>query len=198
MQAFFIFFSYVIGSLPTGVVVSRVAGGRDPRLSGSGNIGTTNVLRTLGKKAAAATLLGDLAKGVIPVILATLIFPEDSALPFLAAGAAVIGHDFSFLLRFRGGKGVATTLGTLLVLAPLVAFLCLATWIAAVLLTRYSSAGALCASAACPVYSLILSGSGRLTLFCTAASILLWILHWQNIIRILDGTENRMQKPAGK
>jgi len=198
MEWFFILLCYLLGSLPTGVIVARIAGGQDPRLSGSGNIGTTNVLRTLGKGAAAATLLGDLGKGLVPVIIARLMFPEDSAIPFLAAGAAIIGHDFSFLLGFRGGKGVATTFGALLVLSPLVALLSLATWIAAVLLTRYSSAGALCAAAGCPIFSLVFSGTGKLTLFCVAVAILLWILHRQNILRIIDGTENRIQKSAGR
>lgn len=196
MEWVFIIASYLLGCLPTGVLVARVMGGPDPRLAGSGNIGTTNVLRTLGKKAAVITLLGDLAKGLIPALAARALFPDVSLVPYFAAGAAILGHDFSFLLGFKGGKGVATTFGTLLALSLPIALLSLATWLAVVFLTRYSSAGALSAAAACPLFSLFLGGPARMTLFCAAAAVLLWIQHRKNLIRIMDGTENRIQKPG--
>lgn len=198
MKWIFLLLCYLLGSIPSGVIVARFMGGRDPRLSGSGNIGTTNVLRTLGKKAALATLLGDLGKGLLPVLLARLFLPADSAFIFLAAGAAILGHDFSFLLHFRGGKGVATSLGALIGLSLSVALLCLAVWILAVLVTRYSSAGALSAAAACPLISLAVSGPGKLSVFCAAAGALLWITHGENIRRLIDGTENRIHKPGAR
>ena len=186
-----ILFSYLLGSLPSGLVVAKLLGKNDPRLSGSGNIGTTNVLRTLGKKAAAATLLGDVAKGVIPVLAARCLMPEGAAVLYFAAAAAILGHDFSFLLHFKGGKGVATTVGALAALSPAVATLCLVTWVVVVGITRYSSAGALSAAAACPLFALVIIGPGRFTLFCAAVAALLWFLHRENIKRLLDGTENR-------
>jgi len=185
-------FSYLLGSLPSGVVVAKLMGKSDPRAAGSGNIGATNVLRTLGKKAAAATLLGDVAKGIIPVLIARWLMPEDSSAVYLAAGAAILGHDFSFLLHFKGGKGVATTVGALSALSPAVALLCLATWISVVAVTRYSSAGALSAAATCPLFALVITGKGNFTLFCVAAATLLWILHWKNIKQMANGTENRI------
>ena len=187
-----VFFSYILGSLPSGIIVAKLMGKSDPRLSGSGNIGTTNVLRTLGKKAAAATLLGDLLKGIIPVLLARWLMPEGSPFIYFAAAAAILGHDFSFLLHFKGGKGVATTVGALAALSPAVAALCLVTWLLVVGITRYSSAGALSAAAACPLFALVITGPGSFTLFCTAVAALLWFLHRENIKRLLDGKENRL------
>ena len=128
MELFLIFFAYLFGSIPSGVVVARLMGGKDPRSTGSGNIGATNILRTLGKRAAAATLLADAAKGAIPVVIARWLLPEASSVVYFVAGASILGHDFSFLLRFKGGKGVATTIGTIAVLSPTVALLLLATW----------------------------------------------------------------------
>jgi glycerol-3-phosphate acyltransferase PlsY len=167
-------------------------GGADPRSGGSGNIGATNVLRTLGKKAAVATLVGDLLKGVIAVLIARLLLPEGSGWLYPVAFAAICGHDFSFLLNFKGGKGVATTFGTLLALHPLVALLCLLTWIAVVAVTRYSSAGALSAASLSPVYAVVVAKSGAMAVFCLFAAALLSWLHRENIKRLAAGTESRV------
>jgi glycerol-3-phosphate acyltransferase PlsY len=192
MKWLLVIFAYLLGSIPSGIIVARIMGGIDPRSSGSGNIGATNILRTLGKKAAAATLVGDLVKGVIPVLIARLLLPLDSTGVYFVAGAAILGHDFSFLLRFKGGKGVATTFGTLTALSPVVALLCLATWLSVVGVTRYSSAGCLSASVLSPLFALFTTGDGKLALFCTAAAMLLWILHRENIKRLVRGTENQI------
>ncbi len=192
MEWLYIFFAYLLGSVPSGVVVARLMGRDDPRSSGSGNIGTTNVLRTLGRKAAAATLLGDAAKGILPVLVARWLMPENSSFIYLAAGAAIVGHDFSFLLHFRGGKCVATTIGALAALNLTVALLCLATWLSVVVVTRYSSAGALSAAATCPLFALVVTRSGKFTVFCSAVAALLWFLHRENIKRLIDGKENRI------
>ena len=192
MSWLLVIFAYFLGSVPTGVLVARLMGGADPRSGGSGNIGATNVLRTLGKKAAVATLAGDFLKGVIPVVIGLAVLPEDSAFIYLIAAAAILGHDFSFLLAFKGGKGVATTIGTITALNPLIALLLLATWLAAVAVTRLSSVGALTAATVSPVFALFVAGDGRLALFCVAAAALLIFLHRENIKRIMDGTEGRV------
>lgn len=194
MEWLLVIFSYLLGSVPSGVVVARLMGGIDPRLGGSGNIGATNVLRTLGKKAAVLTLTGDFLKGVIPVGIGLAFLPENSSFLYFAAGAAILGHDFSFLLGFKGGKGVATTIGTITVLSPLAAFLLLTTWIAVVVVTRYSSAGALTAAVMAPVFALLVVGDGRLALFCIFAAGLLTFQHRENVKRLIAGTESRIGK----
>jgi glycerol-3-phosphate acyltransferase PlsY len=197
MEWLLVITAYFLGSVPSGVVVARLMGGADPRSGGSGNIGATNVLRMLGKKAAAATLTGDFLKGVIPVVIAMALLPQGSPFLYLTAAAAILGHDFSFLLAFRGGKGVATTIGTVTVLSPLVALLLLATWLSVVAVTRYSSAGALSAAAMSPVFALFVVGDGRLALFCLAAGGLLVFKHRENIKRIIEGSESRIGEKKG-
>ncbi len=187
-----IILSYLTGSIPSGVIVARIMGGIDPRTEGSGNIGATNVLRTLGTRAAVATLAGDILKGILPVLLAKILLPAGSATLFLVAGAAIIGHDFSIFLRFSGGKGVATTLGSLLALSPSVAGLCMAVWICTVIFTRYSSAGALVSALASPVFALALTGDFILTIFCAIAGALLIFKHRDNIDRLIKGDEKRV------
>lgn len=192
MKIFLVILAYVTGSIPSGVLVARAMGGVDPRSGGSGNIGATNVLRTLGTKAAVFTLVGDALKGLLPVLLAKALLPTASPTVYLVAFAAILGHDFSMFLGFRGGKGVATTVGTLVALSPYLAGLCLITWLAVVGVTRYSSAGALVTAAVSPVYVLVLSGGSGLVLFCAAAALLLAVLHRENIKRLANGTEKRV------
>jgi len=164
MNWILVILAYLLGSIPSGVVVARIMGGADPRSGGSGNIGATNVLRTLGKKAAIATLAGDALKGVIPVLIARAILPDGSAVVYFVAMAAILGHDFSFLLSFKGGKGVATTFGALVALSPTVAVLCIATWLSVVVVTRYSSAGALSAASVSPLFALFVAKASHLQL----------------------------------
>lgn len=192
MNIVLIILAYFIGSIPSGVIVARALGGADPRSGGSGNIGATNVLRTLGKKAAVLTLLGDVLKGLLPVLLAKALLPGTSPVIYLVAFAAILGHDFSMFLGFRGGKGVATTVGTLVALSPPLAGLCLLTWVAVVGVTRYSSAGALVTAAISPVYVLVLRESKGLALFCVAVALLLIVLHRENIKRLANGSEKRI------
>ena len=189
-----IIFAYLLGSIPSGIVIARLIGAEDPRKSGSGNIGATNVLRTLGKKAAAATLTADVIKGVFPVLIARWLLPAGSPAIYFVAAAAILGHDFSFLLRFKGGKGVATTLGTILVLSPTVALLLLGTWLSVITVTRYSSAGALSAAALSPLLAIVIEGNIQFTLFCVAVAVLLFYLHRENIKRLMSGTESRIGK----
>lgn len=192
MKIFLFILAYLLGSIPSGIVVARLSGGVDPRSEGSGNIGATNVLRTLGPKAAAWTLGGDVLKGVVPVVAARILLPQGSAWIYLVAGAAILGHDFSFLLRFRGGKGVATTIGTLLALDPILTAMCVITWIAVVGITRFSSAGALVSASLSPFYAFLIHRTVPMILFCLAGGALLFALHRENIMRLAKGTEKRI------
>lgn len=179
---------YLLGSIPFGLVLTRLAGLGDIRKIGSGNIGATNVLRTGNKPLALAVLLLDSGKGAIAVLLAAHINDEAA----LAAGlGAVLGHLFPVWLGFKGGKGVATTLGTLLALAWPVGLIACAVWLAVALIFRISSAAALTAIAATPVAALILKTP---TLAVTALLIaaLVWYKHAANISRLLKGTEPRI------
>ena len=181
-------FGYLCGSIPFGVLVTRLAGAPDLRSVGSGNIGATNVLRTGRKALAAATLAGDILKGTVAVAAIGFVFGRDAAL--YAALGAFLGHLFPVWLGFKGGKGVATYIGLLLGLAlwlALIAF-CLI-WIAIAAASRYSSLAALVASAATPV---VLWWNGNLPeakLFLLLSG-LVWLMHRANIARLISGTEH--------
>jgi glycerol-3-phosphate acyltransferase PlsY len=185
--------SYLAGSIPSGVVITSLAGAADPRGIGSGNIGATNVLRTGRKDLAALTLLADALKGTIAVLVAGRFDSGQGpvALSLVAAGAAFLGHLFPVFLKFKGGKGVATFLGCLIALAWPAALAFAAIWLAAVALTRHSSVGALTASAAMPVV-LALLGARSAALLYTGLAILLWIKHAANIRRLVAGTESKV------
>ena len=180
---------YLLGSIPFGIVFTRLAGLGDIRRIGSGNIGATNVLRTGNKVLAAATLLCDLLKGTAAVIIADQWLGRDYA---IAAGfAAFIGHVFPVWLKFRGGKGVATFIGVLLGLFSPAALAFGAIWIAIAGLTRYSSLAALVASAATPFILYAFGLLPEAALFAVLA-VILWITHRENISRLLSGTEGRI------
>jgi len=186
-------FCYLCGSIPFGLILTRLAGAPDVRWVGSGNIGATNVLRTGRKGLAAATLLGDMLKGTFAV-LAVLHFCGREVALFAAPGA-FLGHLFPVWLRFKGGKGVATYIGLLLALAPLVALVFGAVWLAIAGLTRYSSLAALVASAATPV-TLLLFGQVPEAAVFAVLTVLLWIMHRTNIARLLNRTETRIGEKA--
>ncbi|MBY0297216.1 MAG: glycerol-3-phosphate 1-O-acyltransferase PlsY [Methylobacterium sp.] len=180
---------YLLGSIPFGLILTRVAGLGDVRAIGSGNIGATNVLRTGRKGLAAATLLGDALKGTAAVLIAGRFGVPDAA---LAAGlGAFLGHLFPVWLGFKGGKGVATFIGVLLGLAPLAVLAFAAIWLGLAVLLRYSSASALAASAATPLVLWGL-GQGRVALLFVILALLLWWKHTPNIRRLMDGTEGRI------
>ena len=186
--------SYLIGSIPFGLVITRVMGLGDLRQIGSGNIGATNVLRTGNKPAAAATLFLDAAKGAVAVLIARLLAGEDAAQ--LAALCSFLGHLFPVWLGFKGGKGVATFLGTLLALDWRVGLACCATWIVAAGITRISSLGALTSAALSSLW-LIMFREGQMILLVMILTILVYVRHWANLERIKAGTEPRIgQKKA--
>lgn len=181
---------YLVGSIPFGLVLTRIAGLGDIRAIGSGNIGATNVLRTGNKVLALATLLLDGGKGAAVVLgLAALTGPP--LLPLAGGAAAVVGHNFPIWLGFKGGKGVATTLGTMLAAAPIVGLLACATWCLAALLTRISSLSALAALALAPVYAVLLGRPLEGAVFA-GLGVLGWVRHGANIRRLLKGEEPRI------
>ena len=182
-------FGYLLGSIPSGVVLTRVMGLGDLRAIGSGNIGATNVLRTGNKTAAALTLVFDAAKGVIAVLLARFITGEDAVQ--VAALAAMIGHCYPVWLKFKGGKGVATFLGLMLALAWPVGIGCCIVWLFAAAVTRTSSMGGLAAASASTILMVAL-GYGYALLLGIALTILLYVRHRANIIRIKAGTEPKI------
>lgn len=181
--------SYVLGSVPFGIVITRAMGLGDLRAIGSGNIGATNVLRTGNKGAAAATLVLDAAKGAVAVLIARAVVGEDAAQ--VAALGSFLGHLFPVWLGFRGGKGVATFLGTLLALDWRVGLACCATWAVAAAVTRISSLAALTAAAMATVW-LIVFQQGTMMLLVMGLTLLVYIRHWANLERIKNGTEPRI------
>jgi glycerol-3-phosphate acyltransferase PlsY len=186
-------FGYLLGSIPFGLIFTRLAGTEDLRSIGSGNIGATNVLRTGRKGLAAATLLCDALKGTLAVLAAQHAAGHDAAL--IAGLGAFLGHLFPVWLGFKGGKGVATYIGLLIGLAWPGALIFCGIWLVVAFLSRYSSLSALVASALTPVALLGLGEPGPAALFFLLG-ILLWIMHRANIQRLLNGTEGRIGKKA--
>lgn len=181
--------AYLLGSVPFGLVITRLMGLGDLRSIGSGNIGATNVLRTGHKGAALATLLLDAAKGGVAVLIARAMLAEDAAQ--LAALAAFLGHIFPVWLGFKGGKGVATFLGTLIALAWPVGLAVCATWAATALITRISSLAALVATASSTLWLLGL-GHGRMLALGAVLTLLIYQRHSANISRLRAGTEPKI------
>jgi acyl phosphate:glycerol-3-phosphate acyltransferase len=186
-------FGYLCGSVPFGILLTRLAGAPDLRSIGSGNIGATNVLRTGRKGLAAATLIGDILKGAVAVLLTGYVLGRNFALA--AAIGAFLGHLFPVWLRFRGGKGVATYIGLLLGLVWPAAIVFGAIWIAVAAVSRYSSVAALVASAATPLFLWWTAGA-RVAIVFAFLSLLLWIMHRANIARLLNGSESKISLGA--
>jgi len=182
-------FGYLCGSIPFGVLLTRVSGAPDVRSIGSGNIGATNVLRTGRKALAAATLMGDMLKGTIAVLVAGSLLGRDAAL--CAALGAFVGHLFPVWLGFKGGKGVATYIGLLLGLAWPAALFFGAVWLTVAALTRYSSLAALIASVLTPFFLWWWGARLEAELFALL-TVLLWIMHRANIARLAGGSESKI------
>ncbi|MEQ9814290.1 MAG: glycerol-3-phosphate 1-O-acyltransferase PlsY [Azospirillaceae bacterium] len=198
---------YLLGSLPFGLVLVRLAGLGDVRAIGSGNIGATNVLRTGRRGLALATLLLDGGKGAAAALIAGRYGTD---VMVLAGFGAVLGHCFPVWLRFRGGKGMATAIGTLLAVSPTVGILVSVVWLAVALVTRYSSLASLISVAAAPLLAYLLSlravfeplaeagfgmallGDNPRTLMALAIAMVVWVRHWKNIVRLVSGRESRI------
>jgi acyl phosphate:glycerol-3-phosphate acyltransferase len=184
---------YLFGSIPFGLVLTRLAGLGDVRNIGSGNIGATNVLRTGHKGLAAATLIGDALKGTAAVVLMGSLWGPNAAI--LAGFGAFLGHIFPVWLGFKGGKGVATYIGLLIGLKPIAALAFCLIWLATAAVTRYSSASGLLASALTPA-ALWWLGERQMAELFMVLTVLLWWKHRENIRRLLSGTEGRIGKTS--
>ena len=179
---------YLLGSIPFGLLLTRLAGLGDIRGIGSGNIGATNVLRTGRKSLAAATLMLDAGKGALAVWLGSFYGPD---IAIVSGCGALLGHLFPIWLRFRGGKGVATALGVMLALSWQTGLAVLAVWIAVLALLRYSSVAALVAAMAAPVIAYRFA-TPQIAEFCIFIGVLVWLRHIGNIRRLIRGEESRI------
>jgi glycerol-3-phosphate acyltransferase PlsY len=187
--------AYLVGGIPFGILIARLQGGVDLRRVGSGNIGATNVLRAVGKGAAAATLLGDIGKGAAAVALGRWCEVGSTGQAIIGA-AAVVGHLFPVFSGFRGGKGVATTLGVVLAAMPTVGASLLVIWIAVALAWRYSSLAALVATAALPPLAWLWDGRPALVSMGCVLAALVTLRHAENIGRLWRGTEGKIGEKA--
>jgi glycerol-3-phosphate acyltransferase PlsY len=186
-----VIFGYLLGAVPFGVVISKAMGLPDPRTVGSKNVGFTNVLRVSGKKPGILTLIGDMGKGWVMGFVATQLLQDEWAILTVAL-APFLGHLFSPFLGFKGGKGVATALGSVLGVAPLIGLLLLLAWIGSVALWRYSSGGALTAFGLFPILAALVRPTTPFILFSAVITGLIVIKHNGNIERLWKGTESKM------
>ncbi len=190
----FLLACYLLGSLPFGLLIAG-ARGVDLRKTGSGNIGATNVLRSVGRFAALFTVAGDSLKGAAAVGLARLL-GLDAAWQAGAGFCAVLGHNFSIFLKLKGGKGVATSLGVIAALSPLSGAFAVAVWLSVAFLTRYSSLSALLAFAALPAASYLLGASKPVVITAAALALLIIVRHAGNIKRLISGGERKIGEKA--
>jgi glycerol-3-phosphate acyltransferase PlsY len=184
---------YLLGSIPFGLILTRLAGTPDIRTIGSGNIGATNVLRTGNKALAALTLIGDALKGTAAVLIVRYVFGDEASLA--AALGAFVGHIFPVWLGFKGGKGVATYIGLLIALAWPAAITFGLVWLAVAAVTRYSSLAALLASAV-SAFVAWFAEDARTAALLGFLTLLLWVMHRPNIMRLLNGTESKIGQKA--
>lgn len=185
----FIIVAFIIGSIPFGIIIARLKG-VDLKKVGSGNIGATNVLRSLGKGPAILTLVGDISKGTVVVALAQY-FGFDIFYQGLIGLASIMGHNFSIFLKFKGGKGVATSFGVLFIYSPLVGLLTAIVWLLVVVVSRYSSLGALVSFALLP-FSMYVFDSKEKILISILITLFVFFRHIDNIKRLIKGTERRI------
>ncbi|MCC6543438.1 MAG: glycerol-3-phosphate 1-O-acyltransferase PlsY [Nitrospirae bacterium] len=186
-----VFISYFAGSIPFGMIISTIMGAGDIRKQGSGNIGATNVLRTTGKFGGALTLLLDALKGAVPVLIAKSLWGLDNWTLAIAL-AAILGHNYTIFLKFRGGKGVATSLGVLFALWPYIGVITMSIWIAGMFIWKYSSLAALISFGILPVVTSIGERSISFSIFSIIISALLYFRHIENIRRLLAGQEGKI------
>ncbi len=191
----YIIFGYILGSIPFGLVLCYIFGYGDIRKIGSGNIGATNVLRTGNKLLAFITLLLDSGKGAISVLISLYIMNVDFNTAMAAGFGSILGHLFPVWLKFKGGKGVATTFGTLLALSPYTGLITCVIWLITALIFRISSLSALVAVLVSPVISYFLYPQYELLpLWCAIVAVIVWAKHYQNIKRIIKGEEPKIGK----
>ena len=192
MNILLVIVAYLVGSIPFGFMIGKMHG-IDIRKYGSGNIGTSNVARTLGKKAAIQTLLGDGLKGLLMVILARLLLDQEGWIVAVAL-ASIIGHNWSIYLKGKGGKGVTTTYGAYLGLAWLPALAAIITWLAITKITNKSSIAALTSALGAPIFALLFGVSTPVLFFAIISLVMIYVRHIDNIRRILAGEENTLSQ----
>lgn len=192
MPVLLLLLSYLLGSISFSIIVGKLVGKVDIRNYGSGNAGATNALRVLGKGPAIVIFLLDIAKALVAVIIAGRLVPESPWVPVLCGLLVVIGHNWPVFFRFRGGKGIASTIGMILALAPLAGVIAGAIAILSIVLTRYVSLGSLLFTGLLPVIVLVLDYSAELAWGCLAVAVLAWFRHRTNIVKLLKGTENKL------
>lgn len=195
-----IVFAYIIGSIPFGLVIGRVFYRTDVREYGSGNIGATNVYRTLGPVAGISVLIADVLKGLIPVIAAKLLlssYPESVPLVGVAVGlVAIVGHSFSVFLKFSGGKGISTALGMVIALWPWVALILVSSWVIITATTRYVSLASIIAALMLPVVVTLLYSHSAYIVFSILVGIVIVYRHRSNILRLIKGKELKVGEKA--
>jgi glycerol-3-phosphate acyltransferase PlsY len=191
MAIVWLVFGYVCGSVSSAIVTCRLLGHPDPRTVGSRNPGTTNVLRHFGKVAAILTLLGDMAKGLVPVAFCALLGFDQLAVALTGAGA-FMGHLYPLFFRFAGGKGVATLIGVLLAFNPWLGVAFVGCWIAVAAVTRYSSLSALSATALAPVIAFLLGTSAPIIAAITFMGVFVYWRHRSNIRNLINGSEDKI------
>jgi acyl phosphate:glycerol-3-phosphate acyltransferase len=190
--------SYVFGATPFGYLAGRMRG-MDIRQHGSGNIGATNAFRVLGKPTGITVFVLDFLKGLLPVLVAARVFPDAGLAPPLLAGiGAILGHNFTFWLKFRGGKGIATSAGVLLALLPVAMLVGLGVWLLLFLSTRYVAVASIGAAFAIPVVTALrnVADTTPLLIFSIAIAVLAIVRHRPNIQRLIAGTENRFHRKS--
>ena len=185
---------YVLGSIPCGLVFVKMICGIDIREYGSKNIGTTNVFRTVGARMASFVLLGDMLKGIIAVLLVRYLFGNNLHVELVAAVCALLGHNYSMFLGFKGGRGVATGLGLILLFMPDVSIFVFTVWLAIVFVTRYVSLASILAAFLTPVGAIYRHYPIELIAFAAAACIFVIVRHYENIKRLLAGTESKIKQ----
>ncbi len=196
MKILFALASYLLGSVPTGYLVSRLGGGRDIREYGSQSTGATNVLRVKGVKYALPVAVFDVLKGFLPVFLAARLF-HDPVLAAVSGFLAAVGHCFPFAIGFRGGKGMATAMGAFAALSLRPCVASLGIWVLVIAVTRYVSLGSILAVLSYPLFLILFGGAGTPALICSLAlAALVVIQHRGNIRRLLAGTERRIGRRA--
>jgi glycerol-3-phosphate acyltransferase PlsY len=190
---FLLIFAYLLGSIPTGVILSKIFSDIDPRTQGSRNIGATNIYRTAGKKLGIITLVCDIGKGLVPVLIARGALESHFWIGSVAL-VAFLGHLYPVFLKFKGGKGVATGFGVFLALSPLPAFLAFLVFVGVVMGWRYISLGSLSAAASFPIFLAFFSAHSIYIAFAIFIGVLIFYRHRENIQRLLAGKENRFGK----
>ena len=189
-----IIIGYIFGSIPSGLVLVKMVCGIDIREYGSKNIGTTNVFRTVGGRMASIVLVSDVVKGILAVLLVRYLFDSNLHLELFTAIAALLGHNYSMFLDSKGGRGVATGLGLILLFMPDVCIFSFTVWLVIVFVTRYVSLGSIVGAFITPIVAYYRGYPLELVLFAMAACVFVIVRHYENMKRLIAGTESKIKQ----